>query len=224
MQPIRTRALLRAVWLFAVLVMAFSFTMLGNSNPKSLYDTYDLEHLDDYSNPDIVREFERVIIFESLDHSKNAINLRNSTYEELAKIPDPIRRAFIDRGWMLYVGEEKIQEDQANYDNPIMGITNYDHKYIAVKNLTTLLHEFGHFYQYASGAMDSFDVYYDTDKDIMNAVSTYAASTPHEFFATTFNCYIHDRICFKNYITDATKDGMPTTWGYFETMEAQNWM
>lgn len=141
--------------------------------------------------PDIVKEMKNAV----QNVQQNDVN---SVYADLMRIPEPIRKAFRQDGWIIRFDPDAVQaySEKSGITN-INGMTEYQDKTIYLANVKSLLHELGHYYQekLKSSGMDQ-NVYavFDTirQKETASAAiyETGDQRDGKEFFADAFRFYV----------------------------------
>lgn len=151
----------------------------------------------------------------------------NIYQDNLSKIPYDILYSFNKDGWSIYLKE--------SLDDAV-GLTDYNEKVIYIdaskegQERNTLIHEFGHYYDYLLGyksGTEEFLALYDKYKDnylefeymnLENVLSDseeidYATTNEREFFAILFKDYI----LHSNYL----EDNYPELYSYYKILLKQ---
>ena len=155
----------------------------------------------------------------------------NDFYADMAKVPEPIRKAFIANGWKICFDTGKINEysDKSGIYG-IGGMTVYSEKTIYLASASSLLHEVGHYYQekLRSSGMDAdvystFDSFRSEEKWSGPLYTSSRQTNGAEFFADAFSYYV---TCGIVRADPAGTDANATLQSqeYFDELAAKGWL
>ena len=111
-----------------------------------------------------------------------------SYQEQLQLVPEPILQSFIANKWILCIGcgfSEGSLDGQA-----YSGATDYQNKTIHLEEPISLLHEFGHYYQYIQPMNNWSSLFEQEAAAAVSVLGSYAVTNTHEYFAETFEYYM----------------------------------
>lgn len=174
--------------------------------------------------PDIVKEMKNAV----QNVQQNDVN---SVYADLMRIPEPIRKAFRQDGWIIRFDPDAVQaySEKSGITN-INGMTEYQDKTIYLANVKSLLHELGHYYQekLKSSGMDQ-NVYaaFDTirQKETASAAiyETGNQQDGKEFFADAFRFYVlYGRTQAE--LSSKESSGSSESQRYFDHLKETGWV
>ena len=141
--------------------------------------------------PDIVKEMKNAV----QNVQQNDVS---SVYADLMRIPEPIRKAFRQDGWIIRFDPDAVQaySEKSGITN-INGMTEYQDKTIYLASVKSLLHELGHYYQekLKSSGMDKnvyalFDAIRLQETASAAIYETGDQQDGKEFFADAFRFYV----------------------------------
>ena len=174
--------------------------------------------------PPIVTEMKSVV----KDLPQSAIN---DFYADMAKVPEPIRKAFIADGWKICFDTGKINEysDKSGIYG-IDGMTVYSEKTIYLATARSLLHEMGHYYQEKikttgidRNVYSTFETIRSKEKWSGTLYSSNRQTNGAEFFADAFSYYVTHGIVRAD---PAGTDAKATLQSqeYFDELAAKGWL
>ena len=145
------------------------------------------------------------------------LNVINTTNENLGdytlfleKVPSVIIDKFHDMGWTFKIDGAEIARYNNEYKTVAIGLCDYGKETIYVINPNAVIHEFGHFIDYASDGTLGLSYLYNIESDLL-----FKSKNPNEYFAESFVAYLFENEKFKELC--------PETFKYFESLEKDNW-
>lgn len=174
--------------------------------------------------PPIVTEMKGVV----KDLPQSAIN---DFYADMAKVPEPIRKAFIADGWKICFDTGKINEysDKSGIYG-IGGMTVYSEKTIYLATARSLLHEMGHYYQEKikttgidRNVYSTFETIHSKEKWSGTLYSSNRQTNGAEFFADAFSYYVTNGIVRADPAGTDAKAKLQSQ-EYFDDLAAKGWL
>ena len=174
--------------------------------------------------PPIVTEMKGVV----KDLPQSAIN---DFYADMAKVPEPIRKAFIADGWKICFDTGKINEysDKSGIYG-IGGMTDYSEKTIYLATARSLLHEMGHYYQEKikttgidRNVYSTFETIRSKEKWSGTLYSSNRQTNGAEFFADAFSYYVTNGIVRADPAGTDAKAKLQSQ-KYFDDLAAKGWL
>ena len=200
------------------------------------YNTYDLITVRDaYKIIDYVINKKVTELNNKIEYSITIENKTNQNLGEylvrLSMVPDEIIEQFNKHNWRAVISHEEIGKYNETYHSSAIGLCDYSKETIYLSSPSALVHEFGHFIDFASdygidgyffnlGLDELYELEYESyinyryiDKSIMNT---------NEYFANYFEDYIYAK-------TDTNKlsklrELTPLTYEYFYNLENNGWI
>ena len=145
------------------------------------------------------------------------------SYRQLMnKVPDVIRRSFENNNWTFRI-DRNYMDELGKADGLLWGgATNYAAKEIVVGSSSSIVHEFGHYLDWALGFPKCHKELYDNEaKNASFVLGTYATTNEREYFAEYFEYWIeHEN---NKTAMERLKDATPETYRYFQKLSDNNW-
>lgn len=154
-------------------------------------------------------------------NNKEGVHL-NSHLLELQKIPEPIRRAFAERGWQYTIDYEYLAGLSEELNMSCTGATNYGSRQITISSAEATVHEFGHFLDELMGfPSQTKDFYQEETETAAVLLRPYALTNEREYFADCFVYWLTYRDNSKKMA--ALQSVAPRTYAYFFMLEENGW-
>lgn len=141
---------------------------------------------------------------------------------ELSRVPESLLHAYVDAGWDFLIDFEYIAQFSDTLGGSCVGVTSFRNRRIVVSDDCAIIHEFGHFLDYALHFPAKHKALFIGEAQEASEVLSYYSTTNHrEYFAEYFAYWIHHRENPEK--MERLDAASPQTYAYFASLEAQNW-
>lgn len=149
----------------------------------------------------------------------------DAAYGDLVQLPVNVLREYKKRGFQISMTSERIKAYEAAHPEDhalVMGLFVPSAKMIYMRGAYVLMHELGHFVDYAGVPNDGFTAAFRKESGTAKTfISEYSASSSTEFFAEVFDEYVSNR--YDDTWMSDMKANMPVTFEYMSKLESNHW-
>ena len=149
-------------------------------------------------------------------------NIVSDYQAKLEIVPKPILQSFVANAWTLCVDPSFLSQKSEETSIFWGGATVYADRKIYVCTPESVVHEFGHYLDYALGFprrhITLFELEAESAKDVLGV---YATTNCREYFAEFFEYWLYNRQ--NPTAMERLKKVSPETYQYFLSLEIDNW-
>lgn len=142
--------------------------------------------------------------------------------QSMNKVPNVILRSFEANEWTFKI-DRNYMDELGKADGLLWGgATNYAAKEIVVGTSDSIVHEFGHYLDWALGFPKCHkELYANEAKSASFILGTYATTNEREYFAEYFEYWIeHEN---NKTAMEELRTATPETYKYFQKLSDDNW-
>ena len=142
--------------------------------------------------------------------------------EQIDSLPDVVLQSYIANGWTFQVDKARLLNASGSTGIFWSGMIDYENKSIYVDSSISVVHEFGHYLDWALGFPEKHEHLYQSEYDAASHfLGSYAKTNSREYFASYFAHWVknienEDEIALMRTLT-------PLTYDYFVLLSENGW-
>ena len=141
--------------------------------------------------------------------------------EAAAELPEIILDRFEDEEWALVIGNDYIDQWNAENSSSAVGLTVYADKSIYACSSLSITHEFGHFLHSELGRpLIVGELFEKEAEQARPVIGDYATTSKSEYFAEFFDKWFN----WDDARLQKLQEAAPETYAYFSELEEQGWL